>query len=403
MSRGDRGRGIFLAVVVVLAIVVGCSATGCGVTRFGSMVMQDGTVLKRNVVVADRDAFRIVEASSNHLQVETEEPPEVGDVIVSTRTDAAPEGVLARVISVEMQDYDEYWQIGVEPAALTDAIESCDVHEVAFLSEYGASTFARSTLSDPNAEIVSTAATFHQWTDNYGASGNVRVNVDLVVRGGKVDLSVTTSIDGSIDLFGGGEFDDTLTWDEPISFVIYAGGVPIPIQAEVGVRLVRSGQADGCEVWSTYNLDARQGFTYTTDDGVSLVNEDASELAWHHVSPSENSLSSDANTTADVSVGLIVGNCLSVSTYVTFDGDDTIALQALVEGEPSEGAIALSDDSEDRYRGDLSQSVASGSWSSLAVMGGTHNLFLASDEAAAFEDLESGLVERELLSVDEHF
>ncbi|MCL2690307.1 MAG: hypothetical protein FWE57_10745 [Chitinispirillia bacterium] len=272
--------------------------------------------------------------------LDTAKTPQVGDIIASAITKAAPYGFLYKVLEVSKKD--DVTTIKVRCASLEEAIENADFEtEIEFefdddgeligVLEKTANVSGTIQISRriPLGDDVTTVGEVYA-----KASLTLRLNFSLRIRWFSLrETEMTLSKNGNVDIGGrintniNGSTSHFLREKSLGSFTIWVGPIPIVITNDIEANLIIGGRAAAPDMTTSYNVDlsGRYGFRYERGNGFRAIRTtDFTQLFeyGHHVN-------------GNVHVGVVVGLASRVYGFVgpyIYAGP---VLNLVVDGSPA--------------------------------------------------------------------
>lgn len=289
-DRKPLAIGLAALALAVLAAVAVWIALG---VPAGQASSADTVVLKDNVVIYDESdpAFTILAADEDSITVTSADALPEGSVLSAGVTDATPYGLLR--IMGPAEPVEGGWRISTTQAALTDAIESCDVHFTVTMTAAG----EYETRDAKTGETVMVAPAWAgEELDNlvdrdegwYSLKAGNEVDLKLRIKDGQVSFTFADHVYAgfemdwaqersfeSLDEAGNGEFEIFSKNLKP--FTVPVGPVTLVFANELSGTLSVSGSASADVFRAGASLDKTFGFKYTSADGFIGIHEDDSE------------------------------------------------------------------------------------------------------------------------------
>lgn len=362
--RGNRRAAV--AVIVASAVVL----VACVVAAFvllGSRDPNAGIVLSDDLVVYDEQTspFTITASDADSVVVSSTDGLEVGSILNAGPIDAAPSGLLRRVDSIEQVDGG--YRLHTTQAALTDAIESCDITATVSFSSDG-SYEVDWTNNATGGQLLLTETAYADELDNILSAplcvnddgelvlddsegdrlGDVSIGnaieADLKVDHGDIDISVVNHFYAGLKLRGlsCSVSQSLLDHDFP-PVTIPVGPLVLVLNNGLSVDFEAAASLSALGFEGSASIDRSFGFGYRSGEGLRSINEDESQEPTLDLTPDDGT----ELVSADLSAGLEAA--LSCRLYgvagpelgIGLSGELEAKLQALSDGEDGEGAIEL--------------------------------------------------------------
>lgn len=291
--RTKRRLIIALLVVTILAALLMVAAA----VILWNGGADDDVILKDNVVIYEEgeSPFTILASDDSSVTVSSLDGIEGDSVLAAGVTEETPYGLLRKVVSYE--PVDGGYRIATEQAALTEAIEQCDVsvsvaivddgsYTLAYQDEPTPAPFVDVAYADPN-----TVELFKKDLGSATITASLGMDIDLkcdVFEG--IDFRFATWISANASIKDILSIDTTL-FDKsfgPIEF--FVGPLPVVIVPSLSVDATMEGSLsaplatvgaspDKLGLQLDLELNREVGFEYSTKDGVRPICEDHSRCS----------------------------------------------------------------------------------------------------------------------------
>lgn len=314
-----RGRPLLIALagLALAALVAVVAWAALGVPAGPSASSADSVVLKDNVVIYDESdpAFEILAADEDSVTVSSADALPEGSVLAVGVTEATPYGLLRIVGAAE--PVEGGFRIPTAQAALTDAIESCDVHYTVSMTEAG----EYETRDEKTGETVMvTPAWAGDELDNlidydgkwYTVKAGNEVDLKLRIDHGRVvsifedhiyaKVEVDWSKEQEIEATKDGEDEIEFFSKNLKPFTVNVGGIPLVFKNEITATFSGSGGASADLFRAGAVLDKTFGFKYTSEDGFIGIHTDESQSPGIEIEPNGPALSAEGE--ADIELAL---------------------------------------------------------------------------------------------------
>ena len=327
-SSGGGNRRLVVAIVVLAVALVAVLGYlfGSGIIGAKGDPWDNGVKINPNVVVYEEGSspFEILASDAGSVTVSSMDGLSEDSIISAGVTSTTPDGLLRKIDSVQRQD-DGTYRLKTRQAALTEAIEECDITVKVALKDDGtpevsqatggseefvpirqAHAFNRastkrlvfdSSASDPDNAVFSLVEKDYivdqEITKTMGIQGDLElgyeIDAHLKIKDGKADVrfvldwytalmlginsaSVSTEFDlaeiESVEKIFKAFADQKLTF--------MAGPVPVVIVFGASPSIEFDAEWSGGYGKVDATLDKSVGFEYTTEGGLKGVNEDRS-------------------------------------------------------------------------------------------------------------------------------
>lgn len=285
---------IALLVVTILAALLMVAAAVL-IWKNGA---DNGVVLKDNVVIYEEGSspFTILASDADSVTVSSLDGIDAGAVLAAGVTEATPYGLLRKAVSCE--PVEGGYRIATEQAALTEAIEQCDISVSVSYAEDGSYALAYDAPA-PSSPFVEQAfaddALNKEWKLFEKKVGPAEVSATFGID---IDLSCNDQ-DGILFRLVGrfqadASVDDILNIKErlfskdftPVEFMV--GPLPVVVVPSLAVDATLSGNLEAAlpvgdltvetaDFKMSAKLVRELGFEYSTNNGVRSICEDKSE------------------------------------------------------------------------------------------------------------------------------
>lgn len=288
-----RGTIIAIIAIVVVAItamtIIVMAALGWPKLDGGQNgnAENEGIVINDKVVVYEEDSapFKIIASDEESVTVSSMDGIADDTILCAGVTPATPSGLLRKVGSHEQVEGG--YRIKTLPAALTDAIDQCDIEAtVTFKPDGSYEVTERNNASRAVFPVEQAFADevigveIGKSGDNYDLSAEFSLDVSLKIDWGKVDMSMTAHAYAGCKAWL--DFSTNAEADIPFleskkAITVCAGPVPIVFVNSLEGVLHLFGEITAGKVEAGATLDKSFGFRYTSDGGLTPINEDNSQ------------------------------------------------------------------------------------------------------------------------------
>lgn len=277
--------------LVISLIVAGlaCVLVGLGLFFFlnnpSNQEEDPDVILKDNVVIynAEKPAFDILSYDNYTLRISRLDNIDEGTVLAFPVTDKTPNGLLVKVTSISQVD--EGYELSTEQAALTDAIEKCDIDkETAFLEDEETQDIEEAdevTLGFTKAEASEEGVKAFSYDDGVlKDEAWLSLVTGLKVEWGDVDMKLgikvhektSLSLEKQKDVID--KTNDLFEFKKPLT--IWVGPLPVVLSNELDVSMPVKMKASASLTQSA-ETDKVYGFHYTTKEGMKPLESGESE------------------------------------------------------------------------------------------------------------------------------
>lgn len=298
MKKGLKG---FVGLLLLLVI-----GGGFAFWRFSSTVEKESGVsdatqgfLSEDVLIyTEESEWEILEVSEETILVSEGEHFQVGSILSSGVTDQTPDGLLRKVEAIE--EVSEGYQLTTRPAALTEAIEYCDIYLEATLTEDGTYQITKfeeeGERKDPEAlAVLNNLAETQETVESsegmiqgeFGVAAidaSMTMTLHMVIKDGEIVFSfeLAPKIHTALSKEGLSveDYQQTIQWlkEEQTQTIPIYGLFPLvlrhniigSIEEDVAVSTV-----DQPIDLSTF--DMQLGFDYSSKEGLRPIQEDHSQ------------------------------------------------------------------------------------------------------------------------------
>lgn len=344
-------RSVLPVMVVVVAVVVAVAALI--VAGLGSNAPANPILINDDVVVYEEGQapFEVIECDSESVIVSSMDGLREGAILAAGVTDETPDGMLRRLGTAE--EVPGGYRFATTQAALTEAIDKCDVSYTVSITEDGSyevkdartgvvSPFAQQAFADESLDGL------FSWDKGFAkVYAGDEIDVSLRIDYGEISMRVVNRLNAGAEMdlgkLGGQAEKEWELFSKALRpFTFQVGVVPVVFTNNLTASLSVDGSV-GFDVLSAEAvLDKSFGFEYTSANGLRAINEDNSKAP-------EFSFSEEADTAleADVEAELalrfesLLYGCAGPEFSVGLNSATDAKLQKLSEGEDADGAIVV--------------------------------------------------------------
>ncbi len=354
-GKGPRRRrpllialaGLALAAVVAVAVWAALS-----VPAGPSASSADTVVLKDNVVIYDESdpAFEILAVDDGSVTVSSADALPEGSVLAVGVTEATPYGLLRTAGAAE--PVEGGFRIPTTQAALTDAIESCDVHYTVSMTEAG----QYETRDAKTGETVMVAPAWAgEELDNiidhdgkwYKVQAGNEVDLKLRIDQGKVAMLFEDHIYGKVEVDWSkeAEIEATKDGEDEIEFftknlkpfTVNVGGFPLVFRNELSGTFSGSGGASADLLRAGLVVDKTFGYKYTSEDGFTGIHTDESQSPGIEIKPNGPALSAKGEADVEVAMTSLLYDICGIRGSVAVETEFATKVE-FVEASPDDEA-----------------------------------------------------------------
>lgn len=338
-SSGGGNRRLILAIVVLAVALVAVLGYlfGSGIIGAKGDPWDNGVKINPNVVVHEEGSspFEILASDAGSVTVSSMDGLSEDSIISAGVTSTTPDGLLRKIDSVQRQE-DGTYRLKTRQAALTEAIEECDITVKVALKDDGTPEVAQATggseefvpirqayafnrastkrlvfdssASDPDNAVFSLVEKDYivdqEITKKVGIQGDLElgyeIDAHLKIKDGKADVKFvldwytalmlginSTSVSTEFDLAEIESVEKLFKAfiDQKLTFM--AGPVPVVIVFGASPSIDFDAEWSGGYGKVDATLDKSIGFEYTTEGGLKGVNEDRSIAPGFNIGISE--------------------------------------------------------------------------------------------------------------------
>lgn len=364
------------AIIVGIAVVVVLAAIALSVISMPTADKENsseghaypGVVINDDVVLYQEgeSPFRIIGCSDSTVTVSSLEGLPEGAILAAGVTDTTPEGLLRRIGTA--QETESGFVVSTTQAALTEAIDQCDVSYSIEIDENGdyqvtdtrngeVSSFVQQAFAD---DVKRNLFDFRE--NGLGIYAGDAIDVSLKIDFGEISMRVVNrfACGAEIDfekLLSSGPLEKKLFDKDLRSFTFYVGWLPIVFTNHIAINMTAEGTAFFDALVSEYVLDRSFGFEYTSSEGLKPINEDRSRASELTASAGPDiTVTGDLDAAMTARFSSMLYGCAGPEFSVGLDSSTNFELQKLAEGESSDGAIRIPGLDWD-FRGSLSEKI----------------------------------------------
>lgn len=334
---------------------------------------ENEVVLSPDLVVYEpgESSFEILSMDEDSVVVSSLDGIQEGNVLNAGITDATPDGMLRRLGAIE--PVDGGFRIQTEQAALTDAIEECDISfnaqpeedgtvlvdqggdktRFSFVEEAHAAGFTKNLLED----------NIGPFAINVGNSieGGLRISGATIEKMSLIDNAYAKieleSLNFNLaDALSDGDIKSTLERykmkvdEDNGEIILHESQYRIPVQAGpmhlplvCTLKVVYSLEAfcNGVTLEAGASLDRSFGFEYTPETGARIVNDDDSQAPYFSFGSPDKRISMGVNTALNATADCLLYGAAGPELGVGLVGEADGILSPVEEGQGGEGAIKL--------------------------------------------------------------
>ncbi|MCL2403138.1 MAG: hypothetical protein FWC86_02735 [Coriobacteriia bacterium] len=350
-SKKKRGKLYALVTIALAAIVI-------ALIYVLPAALEDGTdddqgtsseiILSPDLVIYDSDTspFAVLESDEDFVIVSSLEGIDEASVLAAGISDETPVGLLRLIDSIE--EVGEGFKLITSPAALTDAIEQCDVTFVVEIAEDGdfevnyPNSEASSLFLIPVAHASSPPNNLLSRETGFGTlRAGMRIEGHLRIRNFEVDMRVVLRC-----YIGAEATVDSISWEQrlktlnkPFSFMV--GPLPVVLDNRLAVDASFEAQADLLSIELSAALDKSIGFQYTSRQGLQAVREDNSHWPQARVGPNGEIFSISAEAKLEVTLSSRLYGLAGPNLSAALVGDVSATLSRISQDSATAGAIEL--------------------------------------------------------------
>jgi len=306
-------------------------------------------IINPNVVIYDPESspFEILESDFYSVTVSTLEGIDTTTILASGVSEETPYGLLRIIDSVE--EVDGAYKINTAPAALSDAIEQCDISFTVEFDYYGNYEIIEDAPDQaglfeiPQAFASSLNHNLFSRTEDFGVlSAGISLDVSLRIHRGNVDMSLVLRCyaGAQISLDTAFQRNQTLTrFHKPLTFFI--GPLPVVLDNRIHVDAEFSAQASALAMDVDIALDKAFGFEYSTQRGLRAINRDNSRWPQSIINPEQEIFSASLSAELGITFGTRLYGLAGPDMRAAVNGEASAELRRLPDGVESADAIRL--------------------------------------------------------------
>lgn len=259
------------------------------------------SIISEDVIIyTEESEWEIIEVTEDTVIISEEDEFEVGSIISSGVTDKTPDGLLRRVTKVE--EVPDGYQLTTRPAALTEAIEQCEIRIEADLMEDGTYDITKfeeggvekedNTTSMINTlfnvqEVEAAEISFPIVDETFGSvkvKAAIKMSLEMVIDNGDIlfSFSIGPQIGTSLEKegFSYDDYDQTVRWFENghNQTILVSGIFPVVIYHNIiGSIDVNTKIGTGNHNLDISTFDMQLGFYYSSDEGLKPIQKNDSK------------------------------------------------------------------------------------------------------------------------------
>jgi len=313
----------------------------------------DDVIINSDVVVYEEEQspFEIVKCESGSVTVTSMEGLREGAILAAGVTDKTPNGMLRRLGAVE--ETSDGYKFETTQAALTEAIDKCDVSYTISITENGEYE-VKDTRTGAVSPLVQQAFAdegldnLFSWDKGFAKvyAGDA-IDASLKIDHGTIDMSVVNHFNAGADFDLGRLVREGGQWElfekhlRPFTFSV--GPVPVVFTNRITADLSAEGSVNVGLLAAEATIDKSFGFEYTSANGLRAINEDHSKAPEASFTQEDYlpSLTADADVELDAHFTSLLYGCAGPDFSVGLDSSTEAKLQKLLEGEDTNGAITV--------------------------------------------------------------
>ncbi len=343
------------AVAGALAVVV------CVVLAVGGFFYFNGgaeeTVINPRVVIYDEESspFKILASDDESVTVSSLEGIADDTILSAGVTEQTPDGLLRKIVAIELVEGG--YRIETEPAALTEAIEKCDVSTFIDITPDG--NYEITGQEGANNPIFETQKAYadtldnlyKEETDDYSLSAGNRIEVELKINYGSIRMRVVNHFYAGINFTPAFEKYDLIQQKELINKTLFdkelgrptffVGPLPVVLVNNLKMTFEANYELRALSFAVETSIDKVFGFEYTSNEGLKVINEDNSQNPVSNFIAGGELLGASLDAALTASLGTRLYGWAGPDLSVGLDGKVSAQLMKLGEDEDAEGAITL--------------------------------------------------------------
>lgn len=349
------------AIIVAIAMVVILAAIALSIVSIPTAEkgnspegnVYPGVVINDDVVLYQEgeSPFQIIGCSESTVTVSSLEGLPEGAILAAGVTETTPEGLLRRVGVA--QETESGFVVSTTQAALTEAIDQCDVSYSIEIDENGdyrvtdtrngeVSSFVQQAFADDVERNL-----FDLRESGFGMYAGDTIDVSLKIDFGEISMRVVNRFACGAEI----DFEKLLSsetvekelFDKDLRpFTLYIGWLPIVFTNHAAIDMSAEGTAFFEALVSEYVLDKSFGFEYTSSEGLKPINEDRSRAFELTASAGPDiTVTGDFDAAVTARFSSMLYGCAGPEFSVGLDSSTSFELQKLTEGENGDGAIRI--------------------------------------------------------------
>ncbi|MEG0682529.1 MAG: hypothetical protein RR434_03295 [Raoultibacter sp.] len=338
------GIGLALVAMVIAAILLVPPLLGA----------PDNEVkINPNVVVYNEESspFKVLACDSESVTVSSLEGIKGDSILSAGVTATTPKGLLRKIVSAEpvMDGY----LIETAPAALTDAIEKCNIVIDAEITPDGdykiisKNDFAPSIFEAKKAYAGELDNLFSKESSLFSASAGNRVEVSLKIDGSYVNMRMVNHFSAGLSFnptnnnMERAEVQETLFDKDLRPLVFNVGPVPVVLTNNLDVSLDVRQALSALSLKEEMSVDKSFGFEYTSNVGLRGINEDNSKEPVLSFSAEEEFMRASLDASLIATLGSRLYGLAGPDLSLGLNSKTTLQLKNIPEGEDTSGAIVI--------------------------------------------------------------
>ena len=341
---------------LALTIVAFFAACALAFFNFNLAVLDQGdndsngeVVLSPGVLIYDdgQSPFQILASDYYSVTVSSLDGIDDEVILAAGVSEETPYGLLRRIDSIEVVD--EGYRITTIPAALIDAIEECDISFVVVIAEDGdyEIIYGDGEITSLFGPAVAHAAFLRlehkiDHKEDFGTfSTGLALEVSLRVHRGDITMRVV------LHCFAGADLSLTrVEWErrlmqagKPLTF--FVGPLPVVLVNSIEVKAGVSAEVSALALSLDVTLDRSIGFEYSTQRGLTRINEDNSRWPQTRLNPEEELFSATLNAKIEVIFSTRIYGLAGPELSAAVQGEASAELRKVPDGVDADGAIVV--------------------------------------------------------------
>lgn len=345
VARVKKAARVPIALTVAISVVALVIAIGIIFFKEHS----DSVVISPNVIVYDEESspFKILASNDDSIIVTSMDGISEDSIISVGVTDKTPSGLLRKVVSSE--PVDGGFIIATAPAALTEAIEKCDVHVTVSMEEdgsYAIEELGKLSASNPFVQQAFAGETlanlFSIEEEEYSASLGNMIEVELKINFGDIRMRVVDHFQAKLSLNSlNGAFEKSL-FDKPLKpFTFMVGPVPVVFTNNLEVTLNANASSSMLGFDGEASVDKKIGFEYSTKRGLTPVHEDESKKPKLSFKPEDEFFRMSLNGALTGTLGSYLYGYAGPELSLSLEAESSACLHKMQDGETSAEPITM--------------------------------------------------------------